>query len=48
VVDGKLILGEEDFVATIGAGGRLLMTGGTADDGSGWSNLLMLVRLPDQ
>ncbi len=48
VANGTLVIpGDEDAALTIGAGGRLLIGGGTSTNG-GWSNLFMLIRLPNQ
>lgn len=41
---------DESLVATLGAGGRVLIAGGsTGDEGENlsWSNILLMVRLPD-
>lgn len=53
VVNGTLVVPaedpeDEDLVLTIGAGGRVLIAGGTTPGGIGWSNLFLLVRLPNQ
>lgn len=48
VENGTLVIpGDENLVATIGAGGRAFIFGGTAP-GAGFSNLGIAIRLPNQ
>jgi hypothetical protein len=46
VVDGKLVV-PGAFTAEIGAGGRVLIAGGTGLKGDGWNNIGFLIRQPN-
>lgn len=47
LVDGNVVIpGDEDAVLTVGAGGRVLAGGGTSTSG-GWSNIFLVIRLPN-
>lgn len=50
VTNGTLVIsqpGDENFEATIGAGGRILVAGGTSTVVGSWSNIVVMIRLPN-
>lgn len=46
LVNGTLVI-PGAFEATVGAGGRVLIAGGTGLKGDGWNNLGLLIRVPN-